>query len=68
MNSIQVYIMIYVDDILITCSKPSAAIDELLYLLHSDFAIKDLDSLNFYFYFFLGIEVVPNNHGVVLSP
>ena len=35
------YILIYVDDISITCSNPSA-IDDLLLLLNSDFAIKDL--------------------------
>ena len=56
------YILIYVDDILITCSNSSAII-ELISLLGVDFGIKDLGSLNF----FLGIEVLPHENGVLLS-
>ena len=56
------YILIYVDDILITCSN-SSAITELISLLGVDFGIKDLGSLNF----FLGIEVLPHENGVLLS-
>jgi hypothetical protein len=56
------FILIYVDDIIITCSRPSA-IDDLLNLLQCDFSIKDLGSLNF----FLGIEVVPTAEGCLLS-
>jgi hypothetical protein len=56
------YILIYVDDILITCSKQSA-IKDLLVELHKEFAVKDLGSLNF----FLGIEVVKCSWGVILS-
>ncbi len=56
------YVLIYVDDIIITCSK-AAAIDDLLQLLSSDFAVKDLDKLNF----FLGIKVIENEAGVILS-
>ena len=56
------YILIYVDDILITCSN-SSAITELISLLGVDFGIKDLGSLNF----FLGIEVLPHGNGVLLS-
>ena len=56
------FILIYVDDIIITCSN-STEIDELLILLQSDFAIKDLRKLNY----FLGVEVIPNDHGALLS-
>jgi hypothetical protein len=56
------FIQIYVDDIIITCSKASA-IDELLSLLTSDFSIKDLGPLHF----FLGIEVISTPDGSFLS-
>lgn len=55
-------VLIYVDDILITCSN-HAAIRELLTALHQDFAVKDLGAFNF----FLGIEVLPYSWGVILS-
>jgi hypothetical protein len=61
-SAFTMYILIYVDDILITCSKQSA-IKDLLVDLHKDFAVKDLGSLNF----FLGIEVVKCSRGVILS-
>jgi hypothetical protein len=57
-----IYILIYVDDIIITSSKP-AAIDDLLHSLTHDFAVKDLGTLNF----FLGVEVTSNPHGIILS-
>uniref|UniRef100_A0A2N9GHS0 Reverse transcriptase Ty1/copia-type domain-containing protein n=1 Tax=Fagus sylvatica TaxID=28930 RepID=A0A2N9GHS0_FAGSY len=57
-----IYILIYVDDIIITSSKP-AAIDDLLHSLTHDFAVKDLGTLNF----FLGVEVISNPHGIILS-
>jgi hypothetical protein len=56
------YVLIYVDDIIITCSKPKA-IDELLRHMEADFAVKDLGTLNF----FLGIEVVKSSNGITLS-
>jgi hypothetical protein len=56
------FILIYVDDIIITCSK-ATAIDDLLSLLQSDFSIKDLGRLNF----FMGIEVVDTPTGSLLS-
>jgi hypothetical protein len=51
-----------VDDIIITSSS-APAIDTLLSNLKSDFAVKHLGPLNF----FLGIEVIPTAHGVLLS-
>ena len=56
------YVLIYMDDIIITYSKPPA-IDALLHSLTADFAVKDLGNLNF----FLGVEVIPNSQGAMLS-
>ena len=60
--TVTIYFLIYMDDLIITVSKPSA-IDDLLCHLKANFAIKDLGSLNF----FLGVEVLPNSSGIVLS-
>ena len=60
--TITTYFLIYVDDLIITASKPSA-IDDLLCNLKTNFAIKDLGNLNF----FLGVEVLPNSSSLVLS-
>lgn len=54
------YILIYVDDILITCSHKHA-INDFLNRLHCDFAIKDLENLNF----FLGMKAF-NSQGQIL--
>uniref|UniRef100_A0A2N9GL63 Reverse transcriptase Ty1/copia-type domain-containing protein n=1 Tax=Fagus sylvatica TaxID=28930 RepID=A0A2N9GL63_FAGSY len=56
------FILIYVDDIIITSSN-SSAIDKLLSSLQTDFAVKDLGSLHY----FLGIEVIRNTAGILLS-
>uniref|UniRef100_A0A2N9IA64 Reverse transcriptase Ty1/copia-type domain-containing protein n=1 Tax=Fagus sylvatica TaxID=28930 RepID=A0A2N9IA64_FAGSY len=61
-RSLTMFILIYVDDIIITSSQPSA-IDDLLTSLTHDFAVKDLGPLNF----FLGIEVLSTPHGILLS-
>jgi hypothetical protein len=61
-SSFVMYVLIYVDDSIITCSK-SSAIDELLLVLISDFVVKDLGCLNF----FLGIKVLRNAQGALLS-
>uniref|UniRef100_A0A2N9FDU4 Reverse transcriptase Ty1/copia-type domain-containing protein n=1 Tax=Fagus sylvatica TaxID=28930 RepID=A0A2N9FDU4_FAGSY len=50
-SDMTMYVLIYVDDIIITCSK-TPAIDALLHSLTADFAVKDLGNLNF----FLGVE------------
>jgi hypothetical protein len=57
-----IYVLIYVDDIIITSSS-NQAINKLLYNLKSDFAMKQLSPLKF----FLGIEVIPSPNGVLLS-
>jgi histone deacetylase 1/2 len=54
--------LVYVDDIIITGSSP-VAIDALLADLRSDFALKDLGSLNY----FLGIQVTRLSDGILQS-
>ena len=58
----KIYVLIYVDDIIITSSS-SVAIAQLLLSLQVDFAVKDLGSLKY----FLGVEVIPTTNGVLLS-
>jgi hypothetical protein len=55
-------LLVYVDDIIITSSS-LAAIEALLADLRSDFALKDLGSLNY----FLGIEVKKMFDGILLT-
>lgn len=57
-----VYILIYVNDIIITCSQ-QLAINDLLLLLFEDFAIKDLGD----HHFFLGINIVHETKGIIIS-
>lgn len=57
-----VYVLVYVDDILITGNN-STIISNSVQRLGTDFALKDLGSLHY----FLGIEVVSVSHGLVLS-
>jgi hypothetical protein len=59
---VQMYLLIYVDDIIVA-SSTDAAVETLLNDLRSEFALKDLGPLNY----FLGIEVKPNSYGVVLT-
>uniref|UniRef100_A0A2N9I3B6 Uncharacterized protein n=1 Tax=Fagus sylvatica TaxID=28930 RepID=A0A2N9I3B6_FAGSY len=61
-KSLTMFILIYVDDIMITSSQPSA-IDDLLISLTHDFTVKDLGPLNF----FLGVEVLSTPHDILLS-
>jgi hypothetical protein len=61
-TAITMYLLIYVNDIIIVSSVPTA-IDELLQLLSTNFAIKDLGKLHY----FLGIEVIPVKDGLLLS-
>jgi histone deacetylase 1/2 len=61
-KGIHIYILIYVDDIIIVSSS-SAATDRLLQQLSSIFAVKDLGNLNY----FLGIEVHQSSTGLLLT-
>lgn len=56
------YILLYVDDIIFTASSV-ALCQSIMFLLSSEFAIKDLDSVSY----FLGIAVARNAGGLFLS-
>jgi histone deacetylase 1/2 len=61
-NGVTIFMLIYVDAIIVTSSSPDA-VTELLKDLRTDFALKDLGELSY----FLGIEVSPRQGGIVLS-
>ncbi|KAF5481944.1 hypothetical protein F2P56_002554 [Juglans regia] len=61
-RSTTIFILIYVDDIIVT-SLVLTTIDELLALLQNDFAVKDLGDVNF----FLSIELQRLPEGLLLS-
>jgi histone deacetylase 1/2 len=61
-SGITIYVLVYVDDIIVTSSS-NKAITALLQDLGSAFALKDLGDLHY----FLGIEVKRMNHGIVLT-
>jgi hypothetical protein len=51
-GKVQMFLLIYVDDVIVASSSPQA-ITALLNELHSDFPLKDLGQLSY----FLGIEL-----------
>jgi Reverse transcriptase (RNA-dependent DNA polymerase) len=57
-----IYLLVYVDDILITCNC-SANVNSLITTLQSEFSIKDLGSLNY----FLGIHVSHSGNSLFLT-
>jgi histone deacetylase 1/2 len=57
-----IFVLVYVDDIIVASSSPSAT-NGLLRALQSDFALKDFGDLHF----FLGIEVNKVANGIHLS-
>ncbi|GMI69275.1 hypothetical protein HRI_000596800 [Hibiscus trionum] len=57
-----VYIMVYVDDIVVT-GNSSEEIDSVVQQINSAFSLKDLGKLTF----FLGMNVVPVEQGIVLN-
>jgi hypothetical protein len=59
---VQMYLLIYVDDIIVV-SSTDAAVEALLNDLRLEFALKDLAPLNY----FLGIEVKLSSDGIVLT-
>jgi hypothetical protein len=61
-NGTFMYLLIYVDDIIVTSSS-STAIDALLHDLNVEFALKDLGELHY----FLGIQVEKKDGVLVLS-
>jgi hypothetical protein len=61
-KNITMYVLIYVDDIIVISSSPNATA-ALLRNLDKEFALKDLEDLHY----FLGIEVIKIQHGILLS-
>lgn len=61
-GNIQCFILIYVDDILITCSD-SSKLEVFLQALQSAFPVHDLGKLHY----FLGIKVLSQFYGILLS-
>nr|GEV86371.1 hypothetical protein [Tanacetum cinerariifolium] len=56
------YLLLYVDDIVLTASS-TALLQRIITLLHNEFAMTDLDSLNY----FLGISAQRSKSGLFLS-
>jgi hypothetical protein len=61
-NGVTIFLLIYVDGIIVTSSS-SAAVDALLRDLNDEFALKDLGKLHY----FLGIQVMARGDELVLS-
>lgn len=61
-HGVVLYLLIYVDDLIIASSSQSAS-NELLAQLQHEFVVKDLGSLHY----FLGIEVCTGHDGLILS-
>jgi hypothetical protein len=61
-GAITIYLLVYVDDIIITSSS-SSVVDALFSDLKSEFAIKDMGDLHY----FLGIEVKKVSDGLLLK-
>ncbi|KAG8087751.1 hypothetical protein GUJ93_ZPchr0010g8326 [Zizania palustris] len=60
--TVSIYMLVYVDDIIIASSNADVS-DKLLQQLSSEFAVKDLGQLHY----FLGIEASYHDDGVVLT-
>ena len=56
------YLLIYVDDIILT-GNHSVHVDRFVESLANRFSLKDLGPLSYFF----GVEVVPHKHGILLS-
>src|SRR6185312_81591 len=61
-GNISMYVLVYVDDIIVASSTPSAT-SALLSDLNKEFALKDLGDLHY----FLGIEVNKVSDGLILA-
>ena len=59
---VTMYLLVYVDDIILISSSAAAA-DRLVIALRDDFAVKDLGALHF----FLGLEVSRSSAGLTLT-
>ncbi|KAL6334413.1 hypothetical protein AAG906_014991 [Vitis piasezkii] len=56
------YLIVYVDDLILTGDNDTK-VNHFIAILAQQFSIKDLGLLTY----FLGVEVVPNKHGLLLS-
>ena len=56
------YLLVYVDDIILT-SNDDTMVHKFMQLLAHQFSLKDMGHLSY----FLGMEVIPNDHGILLS-
>jgi histone deacetylase 1/2 len=61
-GSVTVFVLVYVDDIIVVSSKSEATLG-LLHELKKEFALKDLRDLHY----FLGMEVTKVRDGIILS-
>ena len=61
-NGITMYLLVYVDNIIIIGDNDTA-VQEFIQLLASQFSIKNLGHLNY----FLGVEVIAHHQGLFLS-
>lgn len=61
-EGVTIFLLVYVDDIIVASSSPTT-VDALLRRLRGDFALKDLEDLHY----FLGIEVQRVKDGILLS-
>jgi hypothetical protein len=61
-GQVTIFLLVYVDDIIIASSS-NQAIDALLLDLQRDFSLKDLGALHL----FLGVQVTPVSDGILLS-
>lgn len=61
-DSFFIIVLVYVDDIIVTGPSPTH-LSNFITRLATKFSLKDLGSLSY----FLGVEVIPHTHGVLLS-
>ena len=61
-NGTTIYLIVYVDDIIITCNSDSS-LSQFVNIISKRFSLKDLGELSY----FLGVEVVPQPNGLFLS-
>lgn len=61
-SSILLYVLIYVDGIIVI-GNSDAHLNQLIHKLGQEFSLKDLGHLHY----FLGVEVVQTNDGIILS-
>ena len=60
--SITIYLLVYVDDIIIIGNNPSN-VQHFITLISARFSLKDLGPLTY----FLGVEILSHQHGLILS-